>query len=216
MKVLVIAPHPDDEVLGCGATIKKLSDKGHKVNLMVITKAYEPDWSKEMLESRPKKVKESCRLLGISEVQFLNFDTAKIDLIPIKDLSKKIFEASKALAPEMVFIPFWGDAHQDHQTVSKAAIVAFRPVSSKVKEILAYEVLSETEWGIEGFKPTIYSVVSRAELECKKQAMGAYFDELKKAPHPRSLEIIEALAKKRGSEVLSDYAEAFVSVRRFL
>ena len=214
MKILVIAPHPDDEVLGCGGTLKKLADSGNEIHLVIVTKGYTPDWSEKMIKTRPDKVKKAAELLGISEISFLNFPTAKIDLVGLKELSDKLTSIGRRFKPDRVFIPFWGDLHQDHQLISKASLIAFRPMNSFV-EVLAYETPSETEWGILPFKPNLYSDISGV-LDVKLEAMKVYDDELKKAPHPRSLETIESLAKKRGSEINRNCAEAFVLVRMLL
>jgi LmbE family N-acetylglucosaminyl deacetylase len=216
MKVLVVAPHPDDEVLGCGGTIKKLSNQGDEVMLVVVTEAYTPEWSEEFIRARPEKVKEVCGMLGISGVEFLGFPTAKTDQLPIKDVSEKIVEAGRKFSPDVAFIPFWGDAHQDHKVVSNASLIAFRPTTSPgVKKVLAYETLSETEWGTQGFKPTVYSDITET-IGHKIKAMNCYTEELKAAPHPRSVEIIESLARKRGSEAGLEFAESFVMIRSLI
>lgn len=220
MKILVIAPHPDDEVLGCGGTIKKYTKTGNEVYLCVVTKAYAPDWSEKFLKERPKEIKESNKILGITKTYFLDFLTAKLDAVPQKELNDSITNIVKELKPEKVYVPYGGDLSKEHRLTFEAALVATRPKhNSTIKKILLYETLSETEWG-RGFTkkmfiPNVYVDISNT-LKYKLKAMQAYKSELKKSPHPRSLEIIEALAKKRGSEAGLKFAEAFLLVREIL
>lgn len=219
MSVLVIAPHPDDEVLGCGATIKKYSDSGKDVVLCVVTDAYTPDWTEEFIEKRKKEIENSVAVLGIKEVIFLNFPTVKLDTIGQKELNDKISEVVQKVNPETVFIPFLGDINKDHKLVSEASLVALRPKPEfPVKRVFYYEVLSETDWAKpaqkieEIFLPNYYEDISDF-LEHKLKAMQCYESELKKYPHPRSLEGLKILAQKRGMEVGKNCVEAFMLIR---
>jgi LmbE family N-acetylglucosaminyl deacetylase len=214
-KILIFAPHPDDEVLGCGGTILKHSRKGDKVYLCVITKAYTPEWSKEFIENRPKEVAEVARILGIRKTFFLDFPTAKLDTISQKELNASILKVIGEVGPEIIFLPHGGDIHKDHRLVFEAGLVATKPSNkTSVKRILCYETLSETEQGkvLKEFSPNIYEDISK-EIKKKIEAMKVYKSEIKKFPHPRSLEMIKVLAKKRGSEVGFRFAEAFMLTR---
>lgn len=219
MTVLVIAPHPDDEVLGCGATIKKYTDSGAEVVLCIVTDAYTPDWTQEFIEKRKQEINNSTAVLGIKEVIFLNLPTVKLDTIGQKELNDKISEAVKKVNPEIVFIPFFGDINKDHKLVSESALVALRPKpDSSFKKVFYYEVLSETEWAKppqkleDVFLPNYYEDISDY-LEDKLKAMQCYKSELKEYPHPRSLEGIKILANKRGMECGVKSAEAFMLIR---
>lgn len=216
MRILVIAPHPDDEVLGCGATIAKYTKRGDEVYLCIVTKAYTPDWSEEFLENRPQEIKESNRILGIKKTYFLDFLTVKLDTIPQKELNDSISKVVTEVKPEIVYIPHQGDLSRDHRLVFEAALVVTRPDNNNsVKKLLSYETLSETEWG-RGFKefvPNIYEDISSEEIKIKLEAMKAYGSEIKKRPHPRSLEMVKVLAEKRGSEAGTGFAEAFILIR---
>lgn len=121
------------------------------------------------------------------------------------------------MQPDIVYLPHRGDLNKDHRLVFEAALVALRPVGRKIKKILSYEVLSESEWGqsIEPFLPNIYVDISET-FKKKITAMKAYKSELKQPPHPRSLEVIEVLAKKRGSEIKVGLAEAFMLIREVI
>ena len=213
-KILIIAPHPDDEVLGCGGTIAKYSKKGNEIYLCIVTKAYTPDWSEEFLKNRPKEIKKSNKILGIKKTYFLDFPTVKLDTIPQKELNSAILKVIQEVDPEVLYIPHEGDLNKDHRLVFEAALVAVRPTSRLVKRILSYETLSETEEGsaIKVFVPNVYEDIAET-FNIKIEAMKYYKSEIKEFPHPRSLETIEVLAKKRGSEAGFKYAEAFELIR---
>ena len=215
--MLVIAPHPDDEVLGCGGTIVKHAKNGNEVYLCVVTKGYTPDWSEEFLKNRPKEIEKANKILGIKKTHFLDYPTVKLDTIPQKELNEAISKVVNEVKPDILCIPHKGDVNKDHRLVFEASLVATRPANHKVKKILSYETLSETDWGqpIEPFVPNVYVDISET-LDKKIEAMKAYGSELKQYPHPRSLEIIEALAKKRGSEVGVKFAEAFMLIREIV
>lgn len=217
MKVLVIAPHPDDEVLGCGGTIVKHNKRGDEVYLCIVTKAYTPDWSEEFLKNRTKEIEKANKILGIKETYFLDYPTVKLDTFSQKELNESLSKVVNKVNPDILYIPHKGDLNKDHRLVFESSLVAMRPANHKVKRILSYETLSETEWGqsIEPFTPNVYIDISDT-IKTKIEAMKAYESELKQYPHPRSLEIIEALAKKRGSEVGVKFAEAFILIREII
>lgn len=217
-KILVIAPHPDDEVLGCGGTISKYAEGGNEVYLCIVTRAYPPDWSEEFIKNRSKEIEKANRILGIKKTYFLDYQTLKLDMVPQKDLSEKILKVIEETNPDFIFVPHRGDIRKDHQSVFDASLVAARPIGVKIKEILSYETLSESEWGnpAEPFVPNFYIDVSKT-FGKKTEAMKAYSEsELKEYPHPRSLEVLEALAKKRGSEAGLKLAEAFMLIRKII
>lgn len=220
MKILVIAPHPDDEVLGCGGTIRKYTKRREEVYLCIITKAYTPDWTKRFIRNRKKEITCANKILGIKKTFFLNLPTVKLDTLPQKELNDLISKCIGKVKPEILYIPHGGDLNKDHRLVFEAALVAARPKSSSpINKILAYETLSETEWGTplakdkgDIFIPNVYEDISGV-LEDKLKAMSCYESELKEFPHPRSLEAITVLAKKRGSEAGLLMAEAFALIR---
>ena len=215
MKVLVIAPHPDDEVLGCGGTIASHNKKGDESFLCVVTKAYTPDWSEDFIKNREQEVAKANKILGIMKTYFLNFPTVKLDTIPQKEINDSIFRIVEAVKPDFVYVPHGGDLNKDHRLIYEAALVAARPVHThRVKRLLCYETLSETEWGLpsEVFNPNSFVDISDT-FEAKIAAMKVYESEIKLYPHPRSLEAIEVLAKKRGAEAGVKFAEAFMLIR---
>ncbi len=219
-KVLVIAPHPDDEVLGCGGTIKKRIKSGDEVYLCVVTKPVVPDWSEEYIKNKDEEIKISNKFFGFKKTFFLDLPAIRLDTFPQKDLNDRLEKVCREINPEELYIPFFGDINRDHQIVSRAAIIASRPAPGFViKKVLAYEVSPSTEQGMltpgkpeDVFVPNYYEDISD-HLEEKKKAMEFYKSELKEFPHPRSLKGIEVLAQKRGTECGFMAAEAFVLLR---
>jgi LmbE family N-acetylglucosaminyl deacetylase len=215
--ILVIAPHPDDEVLGCGGTIAKRVLVGDEFYLCVVTKAYPPEWTEADIKRRREEVFRANKILGIRNIHFLDFPTVKLNTIPHKELDEAISQIVKKVQPEMVFLPHRGDVNQDHRLVFDAAMVAMKPeLGSTIKKILSYETLSETEWAApfreDVFIPNSYVDISET-LEVKLKAMSEYRSELKQFSHPRSLQAISALAKVRGSTIGVEAAEAFELIR---
>lgn len=217
MKILIVAPHPDDEVLGCGGTIGRLSHEGNIISLCIVTKPYPPEWSEEYIEKKGVEIEKSNKKLGILKTIFLSFPTVKLDTVPQKELNDSLSRVIADTTPDIVFIPHRGDLNKDHRIVHEAALVATRPLSSTVKKILAYETLSETEWGhsIAHFHPGVFIDIT-GFIELKLEAMLLFETEVKTAPHPRSIELIKALAMKRGSEIGVKYAEAFMLIREII
>ena len=135
--------------------------------------------------------------------------------MPQKQINDKLTKIFEKVRPDMLFIPHGGDLNKDHRILFESSLVAARPISHKIKKIASYEVLSETEWGgpIQEFKPNFYIGMSLFNLNKKIEAMMPFESEVKKYPHPRSKEIIKALAQKRGSEAGLEFAEAFSIIR---
>ncbi|MQY73505.1 MAG: PIG-L family deacetylase [Dehalococcoidia bacterium] len=217
MKHLVIAPHPDDEVLGCGGTIARHTLAGDEVYLCIVTKAYPPEWPEPEIKERKAEVLRVNKILGIKKTFSLDLPTARLDTIPQKELNDSIAGVIEEVKPEVVYIPHKGDVNKDHKLVFSAAVVATRPRPGiAVRKVVCYETLSETDWApplVESvFIPNSYVDISDT-LEVKLKAMTGYASEIKKFPHPRSLEAITALARQRGAGVGVGAAEAFMLVR---
>ena len=212
-KILVIAPHPDDEVLGCGGTIKKYAQLGANISLCVVTVAYMPQWTEDFIKDRPRQIRAAADVLGVKDIYPLDFPTVRLDTLPQKELNEKIADVVRKVKPDTLYMPHRGDLNRDHQLVHEAALVAARPTAGQsIKHVLAYEARSETEWGFLPFIPTVYEDITD-EMESKVEAMRVYASEVKDFPHPRSLEAIDALAKTRGSEAGLKRAEAFMLIR---
>ena len=165
------------------------------------------------MKNRSKEIEEVNKILGISQTYFLDFPTVKLDTIPQKELINSLLKCLNEIKPQLVYIPHPGDLSKDHRLVFEAALWATKPTpDNSVKRLLSYEILSETEWGEGNFVPNLYEDITNT-FQIKLEAMKVYQSELREYPHPRSLEIIEVLAKKRGSEAGLKFAEAFRLIR---
>lgn len=217
MKVLVIAPHPDDEILGVGGTMAKRSAKGDEVYVCVVTKGCPPLFNEEFIEQGRVECREADRLAGAKETLFLDFPAVMLETVPRYEFNGKIGEVISKIRPDEVYIPHRGDMQLDHQMVVDAAMVALRPkYAHTVCRIYAYETLSETGWNIPNtvneFIPNVYEDISDF-LDTKIKAMEIFKSQLAEYPNARSVGAIEALARYRGSTVSVNAAEAFSLVR---
>jgi LmbE family N-acetylglucosaminyl deacetylase len=218
--VLILAPHPDDEVLGCGATIKKLSDEGNLVFVLVASRGSQRLYDQTKVEAVRKEALAAHALLGVKQTFFLDFPAPELDTIPLADISREIAKVLTENKINVLYLPHRGDIHNDHRVVFNAGLVAARPVGDySVKEIYAYETLSETEWAApfadDAFIPTCFVDVENS-LQAKLEAMKCFKSQLRNFPNPRSLETIEALAKFRGATVGFKAAEAFMVIRQII
>ncbi len=217
MKVLVIATHPDDEILGCGGAMARHVDEGHEVHVVVVTRGIPELFPPEQIEMTRQELYRAHKVLGVSGVTFLDFPAPKLDMVPGNDLADAIARVIRQFQPQVVYMPHRGDLHADHRATYWATLVATRPINGcPVQRVLCYETLSESEWspptGDQTFTPTVFIDISNT-LERKLKAMACYRSQLKEPPHPRSLRSIEALARLRGSTVNLNAAEAFMLVR---
>lgn len=217
MKVLVIAPHPDDEVIGVGGTIAKRAEEGHEVYVCVVTKAFPPLFNEEKVEYTRNECREADKFLGVVETSFLDFPAVALETVPRYELNGGILKTIQRIKPDEVYIPHRGDMQLDHKMIVDAAMVALRPkYDHVVKRIYAYETLSETGWDIPNtmneFIPTVYEDITDS-LKAKLSAMEVYRSQLGEFPDARSIEAIEALARYRGATVNVKAAEAFSLIR---
>ena len=215
--VLVIATHPDDEVLGCGGVIARHVAQGDSVHVLVVTRGIPEIFPPEAVEETREELRAAHDLLGVSDTAFLDFPAPRLDMVAGCELADAIGEVIRAQEPSTVYLPHRGDLHADHQAVYQATLVAARPVADcPVRRLLCYETLSETDWGPpsgdQAFVPTVFVDITDY-LAKKLDAMACYRGQLRPPPHPRSLEAIEALARLRGATVGLAAAEAFVLVR---
>ena len=217
MRVLVIAPHPDDEIIGVGGTIAKRVNNGDEVYVCVVTKGQEPMFKKEFIEQGRTECREADARLGVAETIFLDFPAVMLETVPRHELNGKISNLIQQLKPEEVFIPHRGDMQLDHRMVVDAVMVAVRPRGDFFpKRVYAYETLSETGWNIPNtvneFIPTVYEDVSEF-MDIKLKAMQVFESQLGTFPEARSIGAIEALARLRGATVNVRAAEAFCLIR---
>lgn len=225
MKVLVFAPHADDEVLGCGGTIARYVDEGAEVYVCIVTSGKKPifDDTIAVQNGWPHihylEVMESHRVLGIKKTYFLEFPAVALENVPRYELNRKIWEIMDAILPDVVFIPHFGDMQKDHTLTAEAVMVSIRPKGKHiVRQVYSYETLSETEWNIphakNEFIPNVFIGVSKY-IDKKLKAISCYKSQIGDFPNPRSVEAIEALAKYRGSTSGAGYSEAFMLIREY-
>lgn len=217
MRVLVIAPHPDDEIIGVGGTIAKRADASDEVYVCVVTKGCLPLFAEEFVEQSRSECRQADQLLGVKETIFLDFPAVMLETVPRYEFNGKILDVIQRIKPEEVYIPHRGDMQIDHQMVVDAAMVGLRPkYDFIVKRIYAYETLSETGWNIPNtvneFIPNVFEDIS-GTFSKKMEAMNIFQSQLAEFPNARSLGAIEALAKFRGAIVKVEAAEAFSLVR---
>lgn len=220
MKVLVIAPHPDDEVLGCGGTIAKYVSQGDNVYVCIITKGCEPLFTAESVAKVRSECIKADKSLGVKKTFFLDFPAAMLENVPRYKLNDALVKVVQEVKPEVVYLPHRGDMQLDHKITVDAAMVALRPkYAHVVKKIYAYETLSETGWDVPNvineFIPNAYHDIS-GYLETKLTAMSMFTTQLAQFPKARSIEAIKVLAMYRGTTVNCMAAEAFSLIREII
>lgn len=217
MNVLVVAAHPDDELLGPGGTVASHAARGDRVRLAVmcegVSNRYTPEWDSEVR----KQAKEAARILGVTELVLGNLPDQRLETLPLLDLAKEVESLIAEWQPELIYTHFAGDINRDHKILTEAVLVAARPYAApSVKEILMFETPSSTEWGspmlAASFQPNVYVDVS-AFVEQKMKAFSCYSAEIREYPHPRSLEALADRARYWGSVINRRAAEAFLLVR---
>lgn len=225
MKVLVIAAHPDDEILGMGGSIKKLTRSGHNVKILIMATGITSRLSlnskidtatKKQLKQLHNDAKKASKILGVTKLEMLNLSDNEMDKISNLEVTKKIEKVIEKFKPDTVFTHSEHDLNIDHRITYNATITATRPYQkSTVKKILTFEVPSSTEWNFsKTFSPNIFIDITK-ELSYKIRSMKAYKTELRAYPHPRSTKGLEIIAKRWGTVSGYKAAEAFCLVREF-
>lgn len=220
MKTIVIAPHPDDETLGCGGTLFRRKFEGHEIAWVIVTKmTNEAGWSCDSINRRNEEIEKISNFFSFDKVFSLGFQTMKLDQTPFGDIVSSLAVAFEEFKPDEVLLPHRGDAHSDHRIVFDATTSCckwFRHPS--VKRVLTYETLSETNFSLDpkqAFHPNVF-VDIHPFLDYKVRAMEVYASEIGKFPFPRSAEAIRSLARVHGSSCGCIAAEAFELLREIL
>lgn len=224
-KILVVAAHPDDETLGCGATIAKHVQQGNSVAVLILgegitsRKDIRDDADPGEVEMLREHSKRALARLGVNDVTYYGLIDNRFDSMPLLDIVKIVEKVIAEKTPEVVYTHHWGDLNIDHRATFQAVLTACRPGLGPVRKLLSFEVMSSTEWnvqkGSEAFMPTVFEDVE-STLSQKLDALAEYKNEMRAYPHPRSVEGLRILAQFRGTIISKKAAEAFELVREVI
>jgi len=222
-KILVVAAHPDDEVLGCGGIIAKYVKSGGKVWILTLGEGVSSRYRKRSsvkkkdLDDLKKQAKKATNILGAQKIFFSDFKDNSFDSVPVLKIIKEIERIKELVRPDIIYTHHHGDLNIDHRIVYKAVLTACRPLKNEsVKEIYSFEVPSSTEWSGPNkevcYVPDRFVDISET-IEKKIEALKCYRKEMRPYPHPRSIKGIRFLAAKRGQEAGLKFAESFETIR---
>jgi len=221
--ILIIAAHPDDDILGCGGFISKYrNSKIFKIIFIAegsTSRFDDPDSAdaNSALVNRQNMAINALKKLGVSDVEFNNFPCGKLDQAPLLEINKIIEKAIDKFKPNIILTHSASDLNQDHKIVNKSTLIATRPLPKrKVETVLSYEVLSSSEWNFSKyFSPNFFEEMTSEDIKNKQDAMAFYHSEMGEFPFPRSSIGIETLARYRGMQSGFDFAEAYEVIRIF-
>lgn len=216
--ILVVAPHPDDETLGCGGTLLKARDAGIEIVWLIMTRiGSDIGATPERIAERDREIEDVAKAYNVSETVQFDFPTTRLDTLPMCDVVEQMSQVVRRVAPTDIYLPFRRDAHSDHAVVFDAGVAVakwFRYPS--VRRVLVYETQSETDFDLSpdslGFRPNVFVDIS-ATIKEKLQIAGIFKSEFSAHPFPRSMKGIEALATLRGAASGFEAAEAFMLLR---
>lgn len=224
-RILVVAAHPDDEILGCGGTIKKLINEGNIAYSLILSDGVTSRFvevneeTEKQITERHKESLMASKKIGYHKTFFSSFPDNKFDSVPLLEITKTIEKYLEIIEPTIIFTHHNGDLNIDHRKVFEAVITASRPVKKcTVKEIYCFETLSSTEWNFSkhnDFTPNYFVNVEKT-FKDKIEAIKCYTSELREYPHPRSVKALEVAAKKWGTVVGYNFVEAFELVRKIV
>lgn len=225
-RIMVVAAHPDDELLGLGATMHKLiSEEGAKVHVVILGEGItsrgdvrNPEACKEILEKHHQNMRTAGAHIGYNSIHSYNFSDNRFDTHALLDIVKVVEKEKEEFQPDIIFTHNAGDLNIDHRITFQAVMTAVRPMDDeKVKAVICFETPSATDWQYsshpEQFKPNLYVKVTKADVQAKIDAMAEYKFETREYPHPRSFKALEVLALYRGYTSGNEFAEAFEIVR---
>lgn len=222
-KILVIAAHPDDEVLGMGGTIAKFASEGKEVHLLIVTDGSTSQYRgtsnlQAILDKKKIETEDCATVLGFKSVSYGNLPDMKLDAIPHIQINQVIEKCIDKIKPNTVFTHFWGDVNVDHQNVYRSTLVAVRPVMGQVvKRLYCYQVPSSTEWTPCNpntmFVPNVFIDIEKYANQ-KYEAFSQYSTELREYPHPRSVRYLRETDIANGLKVGLKSAEQFMLLRQ--
>jgi len=220
-RILIVASHPDDEVLGCFGTVARLIEEGYEAYTLILGEGKTSrdesrvvENKKDEIEVLNSEIQKANDIIGIKKVFVESFPDNRFDSVDLLDIIKVISKVKEEVNPDIIFTHYENDLNIDHRITYQAVITATRPMEDEcVKEVYSFEILSSTEWNYPlSFSPDTYFDISDS-LDLKLKAMNEYTSELCEYPHPRSLEGIEINAKYQGMRVGKKYVEAFKTIR---
>lgn len=218
MRILVIVAHPDDEVIGLGGTLHKLSRLGAQIHVLFLTDGRSSRKNYNIKDDiiTKKSIEGASRILKYSYIQ-LKYKDNQLDKYPLLKLVKECEKAINLFKPDILYTHWYHDINIDHQITCRAALTAARPIqgNNNIKKVFEFETLSETEWTIDNdtFFPNFFSVLTDSDIYVKQKALESYDSEMHKETHPRSYQIIKLNAKVWGAKVGKDFAEALILFR---
>lgn len=220
-RILIVAAHPDDEVLGCFGTVARLIKEGYEAYTLILGEGKTSRDEQRVVENKKSEIEvlnneidQANNVIGIKKVFVESFPDNRFDSVDLLDIIKVISKVKEEVQPCIIFTHFAHDLNIDHQLTYQAVITATRPMENEtVKEIYSFEILSSTEWNYPiSFSPDIYFDIGET-IDLKIEAMKKYRSELCAYPHPRSLEGIRLNSEYMGMRVGRRHVEAFKSVR---
>ena len=224
-KILIIAAHPDDEILGCGGIISKFKTEGYAIKILFLGEGStcrhddaNSTQANEAVQERNSNAVIALQQLEINDFEFEKLPCGRFDQVPILNINKILERIIREFKPDTVFTHSEHDANNDHRIVYRSTIMATRPCSEHiVKRLLSYEVPSSSEWGYtEVFCPNYFVSLTEKDLDKKWSALECYKGEMREYPFPRSRTGIKNLARQRGMQSGVAYAEAFLLIREFM
>ena len=212
-RILVIAAHPDDEILGCGGTVALHAKAGDAVTAVIVCEGESLRYGPNGV-GQAEHIRNAAAALGVADVRPLGFADQRLDTLALTDIITPLERIVRDVRPQIVYCQYGGDANLDHAIVFKAQLVATRPTEPSIEAIYAFDTASSTEWGFpRTFLPDTWVDVT-ATLEQKLAAMACYESEVRDYPHPRSLEALRYRAHAWGNQACMHAAEVFMTVRR--
>ncbi|EMO53638.1 PIG-L deacetylase family protein [Leptospira noguchii] len=226
--ILTVAAHPDDEILGCGATMARLSQEGCEIHILILAEGITSRQNTRDRNSNLNELSELAQIahtagktVGAKSVELFDFPDNRMDSIDRLDIIKVIERKVQEIQPEIIFTHFKYDLNIDHRITSDAVITACRPYPEQVvKELYFFEVSSSTEWQVgnqsETFNPNYFVSINETQMKKKIDALKVYRSEMREFPHARSIEAVNALAKWRGASVGVSMVESFMVGRKLI
>jgi N-acetylglucosamine malate deacetylase 1 len=213
--ILVVAAHPDDELLGCGGTVALHTKADDHVTSVIACEGESLRYGQEGV-GQSDHITSAARVLGVQDVRLLGFSDQRLDTMPLTEIITPLEQIVRAIRPKVIYCQYGGDINRDHQLLFKALLVATRPTEEYIQSVYAFDTASSTEWAYpRTFAPDTWIDIS-STLATKLEAMKCYRSEVRDYPHPRSLEALSHKAKAWGNQSCLDAAEVFMTIRRVI